>query len=81
MDNKWIKVGDALKVMNEKMAVVSVQSIDGVNYELYRGTAGDGRRGAVRIYDMESENLVQLRLYQDFLIAEQAFEETLSVVR
>lgn len=52
------KVGDSVKVMNIDAIVAKTETIDGVTYELYNASKLRDKRGAIRVFDVESGETV-----------------------
>jgi hypothetical protein len=54
--------------------------IDGVSYELYRATDSDDTRGIIRIFDIDSGEVVTIEQRKTFAAAEEKFDEAISVL-
>jgi hypothetical protein len=62
-----------MKVMGTEMALWTVDEMDidiGVRYELYKGTDADV--GAIRVFDLDADRMVEVRKYPTFAAAETA---------
>jgi hypothetical protein len=72
------------RIPNNLMGIDSELSkkfiIDGVSYELYRATDPDDTRGIIRIFDIDSGEVVTIEQRKTFAAAEKVFDETISVL-
>jgi hypothetical protein len=63
--------GQKVRVGNLDSEVVDAQRLNDVDYELYRA----GEKGAVRVYDADSGNVVSINKYPKFTDAAKAYNE------
>ena len=71
------EIGDNLSVFGVKSTLAGVQEIDGVRYELYNDASLKGKGGAVRIFDADSGNPVEVRRFPDYDAAEAYHTESI----
>lgn len=72
-----MKIGDSQKIMGMDAVVSDVKSIDGVNYELY---AGIDKRGAIRVLDTDSGEVITMLHFKSFNSASVKFNKTIALV-
>jgi len=76
-----VKIGDAKKVMGTNTVVADTQTIDRVRYELYNGEKLKDTRGWVRVYDIDSGNVVSLKQFPTFDQAEKEYNNAIKVLK
>lgn len=69
----WFKKSQSINVMGEPMKMVSSNIVDGISYELYHGD----QKAVIRVFDIDSNELVHLLKYDDHKKADLKYNETL----
>lgn len=67
-------IGDVQRIMGMEAVVADVKCIDGVDYELYAGINGGG---AIRVFDVDSGEVVTMKPFKSFNAASAKFEDTI----
>jgi len=76
-----LNVGDNVSVVDVRSTLAKTETIEGVKYELFSDASLKGKGGAVRVFDVESGNLVHLKRLPDYSKAESLFSETVEAAR
>ena len=67
------EIGNTQKIMNVESVLVEIEIVDDIRYELYRDTNG----GTVRVFDIDSGEVVTIVRYQNFLKAKEAYNKAI----
>ena len=70
-----LKIGDPQRIMGADAIVADVQTIGGVDYELYNANKLKDKRGFLRVFDSESGKAVNVMSYPTFDAAEDAYKD------
>lgn len=76
------KVGDSQKIGKIGDGIVAkIERINGVDYELYNANKLKDNRGAIRVIDSDSGEVVSYNVYPDFKKAEMEYNKTLNILK
>lgn len=67
-------------LMDVESELIKSSVFDGVSYELYRATDPDDTRSTIRVFDIDSGEVVTIVQHKTFGPAEEAFDETICVL-
>lgn len=76
-----IKVGDTARIMSVDSVIAKTETIGGVRYDLFNGAKMGESRAAVRVVDQDSGNVVSIKQYPDFDMAEEEFNQTITAAK
>ena len=69
------EIGNTQKIMNVESVLVEIEIVDDIRYELYRDING----GTVRVFDIDSDEVVTIVRYQNFLKAKEAYNKAIYI--